>query len=91
MNRRLTRFTFYAGTMLALAGCGKTDDAALPKVAANNQSLHGMMAIPALPAIQLPDPVVPKGIDEPAGKPAAPAADAADSKRTETDSTKRPE
>ena len=69
MKRHISMLALCAGTLLFGAGCGKTDDPPLPKMASPVPSVPGTASTPALPSAPLPDPVVPKSAEAPAPAP----------------------
>jgi len=69
MKSSLSILAICAGTVLFAAGCSKTDDAPMSKVAERAPSAQETSSKPALPSPPLPEINAPKGVEEPAPHP----------------------
>jgi hypothetical protein len=69
MKRHICILALVTGTVLFAAGCGKTDDPPLPKMAPQAPSGQASISTPTLPSAPLPDPVVPKSAETPSPMP----------------------
>jgi hypothetical protein len=58
-----------AGTVILVAGCGKTDTSPTPTMAPQAQSTQEALSTAAVPAPPLPAPVVPQSAQGPDPKP----------------------